>query len=93
MHASFGTLGLPPWFGYFIGACEVAGAVGLFIRRLSMLAAAGISIIMIGALYFHIMHTPLSQGIPALAILLLSAFIIKERLGGGGRRAEALPFA
>jgi uncharacterized membrane protein YphA (DoxX/SURF4 family) len=83
MHASFATLGLPAWFGYFIGACEIAGGIGLFIRPLSALAASGISIIMLGALYFHASHTPLEQGIPALVVLLLSLYVIyrRRRLG------------
>ncbi len=46
---SFGKIGLPGAFGYFIGCCEIAGAVGLFIRRLATLAAAGLAIIMLGA--------------------------------------------
>ena len=40
LHTSFAELGLPVWFGYCIGASEVAGAICLFIRPLSALAAA-----------------------------------------------------
>lgn len=79
VHQSFALLGLPVWFGYFIGACEVAGAIGLFIRPLSALAAAGISIIMLGALYFHATNPPLAAGIPALLILLLSVYVFTRR--------------
>lgn len=77
---SFSILGLPSWFGYFIGACEVAGAIGLFINPLSALAASGLAMIMIGAISFHIMHTPLAEGIPALIAFSLVIFIaIKQR--------------
>lgn len=79
MHASFGMLGLPSWFGYFIGSCEIAGALGLFIRKLSVAAASGICVIMAGAIYFHVAHTPLAQGIPALVVLLLCLYIIARR--------------
>ena len=79
VHKSFAVLGLPSWFGYFIGACEVAGAIGLFIRPLSALAAIGISIIMLGAIYFHIYYTPLAQGVPALIVLALCAYIFTQR--------------
>ena len=79
MHASFAALGLPVWFGYFIGACEVAGAVGIFVRKVSIAAAGGICIIMLGALYFHATHTPLVQGIPALVVLLLCLYIVARR--------------
>lgn len=86
VHQSFALLGLPRWFGYFIGACEVAGAIGLFIRPLSALAAAGISIIMLGALYFHATNPPLAAGIPALLLLLLSIYVFTRR------RADMLAF-
>lgn len=76
--ASFAILGLPGWFGTFIGAAEVAGAIGLFIAPLRAWAAAGISVVMLGALYFHVMHTPLAQGIPALVLLGLSLWILRQ---------------
>jgi putative oxidoreductase len=77
---SFSVLGLPSWFGYFIGACEVAGAIGLFITPLSALAAVGISIIMLGAVYFHVAHTPIIEAIPAVLALTLAVFVaIKQR--------------
>jgi uncharacterized membrane protein YphA (DoxX/SURF4 family) len=79
MHASFAALGLPGWFGYFIGACEVAGGVALFVAPLRSLAAAGISIIMLGALYFHLSHPPVSAGVPALIVLVLCGVIIQRR--------------
>ncbi|MEV2221520.1 DoxX family protein [Nocardia vinacea] len=39
------------WFRYFVGAVELAGAIGLVIPRLSGLAAIGLSLTMIGAAY------------------------------------------
>ena len=56
--SSFATLGLPLWFGTFIGLCEIAGAIGIWLRRTSMLAAMGIAVIMIGGIYYHAVHTP-----------------------------------
>ena len=79
VHQSFAVLGLPVWFGYFIGACEVAGAVGLFIRPLSGHAALGLAIIGAGAVYFHIMHTPIAQGMPAIIMLVLALFVTVKR--------------
>ncbi|MBB5203630.1 putative membrane protein YphA (DoxX/SURF4 family) [Inhella inkyongensis] len=79
LHASFGILGLPAWFGYFIGSAEVAGALGLFIPRLRRLAAAGLVPIMAGALYFHVRHTPLEQGVPALVLLSLALWVAMRR--------------
>jgi uncharacterized membrane protein YphA (DoxX/SURF4 family) len=86
VHQSFAVLGLPGWFGYFIGACEVLGAIVLFIRPLSALAAAGIAIIAIGAIYYHVAHTPVAQGVPALLILLLCSYVFARR------RADLLSF-
>ena len=84
MHQSFEMLGLPSWFGYFIGACEVAGAIGIWLPRLSALAAAGISIIMVGAIYFHVTMTPIAQALPALVVLLLCLYIIARRRRAAG---------
>jgi putative oxidoreductase len=78
LHQSFHLLGLPEWFGYFIGACEIAGAVGMFITPLSALAALGIAMIMGGAIYFHILHTPLTEGIPALIVLALCFYVFQK---------------
>jgi putative oxidoreductase len=75
VHSSFPKLGLPAWFGYFIGACEVLGCIALFIRPLRALAALGIGIIMIGATYYHSVYTPVVQAAPAFILLILSAYI------------------
>jgi uncharacterized membrane protein YphA (DoxX/SURF4 family) len=65
-------------FGYsvgfmvFIGAAELAGAVGLLIPRLSMWAAAGLIIIMAGAVYSHISAgDAVGQAAPAAVLLVL----------------------
>jgi putative oxidoreductase len=76
VHSSFPKLGLPAWFGYFIGACEVLGCIALFIRPLRALAALGIGIIMIGATYYHSVYTPVVQAAPAFVLLLLNAYIL-----------------
>lgn len=80
VHSSFPKLGLPGWFGYFIGVCEVLGSIALFVRPLSAIAALGIGIIMVGATYYHATYTPIAQAIPALVMLLLCIYIgIKQR--------------
>ena len=75
VHSSFPKLGLPAWFGYFIGVCEVLGCIALFIRPLRALAALGIAIIMVGATYYHAVYTPVFQAAPAFILLILSAYI------------------
>lgn len=79
MHMSFANMGLPTWFGYFIGTCEVAGGIGLLIRKLSAPAAAGLAIIMLGALGYHVTFPPLMAGIGALILLILVVTIFINR--------------
>lgn len=86
VHGSFYALGLPVWFGYLIGVCEVLGPVGLLIRPLSALAAVGIGIIMIGATYYHATYTPVVQAAPAFVLAILCVYIFFKR------RADILKF-
>jgi putative oxidoreductase len=79
VHSSFPKLGLPAWFGYFIGVCEVLGPIGLFIRPLSAIAAVGIGIIMIGATYYHAAYTPAIQAVPAFVLGILCACVFWRR--------------
>ena len=65
MLESFARLGLPVWFGYFIGACEVAAAIGLWVPRWAAPAAAGVVLVMVGAVYYHVTYPPIQAGIPA----------------------------
>ena len=75
VHSSFPKMGLPHWFGYFIGTCEVLGPIALFIRPLRALAALGLGIIMVGATYYHATYTPVLQAAPAFVLLMLCAYI------------------
>ena len=79
LQQSFKLMGLPGWFGYFIGLCELSGAIGLLIPRLSAPAAAGILMVMLGAIGFHLFFTPLSAGIPALVLALMATAVIFAR--------------
>jgi len=79
MHNSFRVLGLPEWFGYFIGASEVAGAIGLLVRKLSAAAGAGLAIIAISAVGYHVAYDPLTAAIPALTLGVLSFVIVFAR--------------
>lgn len=78
LHQSFSLMGLPVWFGYFIGISEFAGAIGLWFRKLSIYAAAGLIIIMVGAAYFHIAYA-VPSAIPAFVLIAVLAGIIVLR--------------
>ena len=82
MHGSFSTMGLPVWFGYFIGICEVAGAIGLLFRKLTTTAAIGLTVISLGAFYFHLTYETFANGIPAFVLAHLCVLVIYARNKG-----------
>ena len=86
VHSSFPKLGLPGWFGYFIGVCEVLGCIALLIRPLSAMASVGLGIIMVGATYYHATYTPLIQAAPAFILAICCAYIFIKR------RSDTLKF-
>jgi uncharacterized membrane protein YphA (DoxX/SURF4 family) len=45
----FGDIGFGQWFRYLTGSCELAGAIGLLVPRLSGVAALGLAGVMVGA--------------------------------------------
>ena len=69
--AGFVHYGYAGWFAIFIGVCETLGGLGLLILRLAGLAAAGLSIIMIGAVYTHFSHREYQHGMIPLVLLVL----------------------
>ena len=69
-----------------IGILEVFGAIGLILPlalriqpMLTPLAAAGLTIIMIGAIVTHLIRGEVVQAIPSLIITLLAAFVVYAR--------------
>ncbi len=79
MAQSFTHFHLPLWFMTFIGACEVAGAIGLLIRRVSALAAVCLAIIMVGAIYMHVTYDAPPMAAPAAVLLVLMLFVAWQR--------------
>ena len=73
---SFNVMGLPDVFGNVIGCCEIAGAIGLFVRRLSAVAAAGLASIMVGAVGYHLHYESLAEAVPAVILLVFSVIIV-----------------
>lgn len=83
----FQAFGLPAGMAMFIGLCEMAGGIGLLIRRLAGLAASGLVIIMLGAVYSHVTYTPPAEAAPALILGGLCAFVAYSRGLPFGSRA------
>jgi len=77
---------LPGLLLRFIGVCEVLGALGLVLPgllhirpMLTPLAAAGLLIIMIGAIIVTIMGPGVGAAVPPLVVGLLCAFVAYGR--------------
>jgi uncharacterized membrane protein YphA (DoxX/SURF4 family) len=79
---AFARFHLPSWFMTFIGVCEIAGAIGLLIRRLSALAAGGLAIIMIGAISMHLTYDAPPMAATAGVLLILMGFVAWQRRPG-----------
>jgi hypothetical protein len=54
----------------------MAGGIGLFIPKLASLAASGLVIIMLGAVYNHLSTDPFQQAIGAIVMLCLCATVL-----------------
>jgi putative oxidoreductase len=83
----FVQYGYAPWFATFIGICEVLGAIGLLVPRVAAFAAAGLSVIMVGAFFTHATHHELSHAMIPLVLLALLITVGYARF----REARALP--
>lgn len=77
--AAFERWGYPLWFMYTIGALEVAGAIGLLIRRTSALAGSSLGLMMIGAVATHFRHAEF--GMLVVAIIFSALSIIRAWIG------------
>ena len=79
-------LALPGWFLRFTGVVEVLGALGLILPGLlgirpglTPLAAAGLVIVMIGAVIFTILAGDIAMALLPLVVGLLCAFVAYGR--------------
>jgi uncharacterized membrane protein YphA (DoxX/SURF4 family) len=75
-------MALPGWFLYFIGVAELLGGIGLVLPTLlkikpilTPLAAAGLFIIMIGAVYITATSPNPSQAVTPFIVGVLLAFV------------------
>ena len=78
----------PMWFLKFIGVCEVLGALGLVLpgllrrqQHLTVLAAIGLAIIMIGAVVVTVMTMGVAAAVTPLVVGLLCVFVAYGRRG------------
>jgi uncharacterized membrane protein YphA (DoxX/SURF4 family) len=78
MVENFSRWGHSDAFRVFIGACEIAGGIGLLIPMLATWAAAGLVIIMSGAVYTHAVYGEPFY-VPLIAAVLLVAVALLRR--------------
>ncbi|MFW6597320.1 DoxX family protein [Propionibacteriaceae bacterium Y2011] len=72
----FITLGTEPWMRFLVAVCELAGAVGLLIPRLTPLAAACLSLLMIGAVIATVAVIGGSVVLPLVLALVTAAIAV-----------------
>lgn len=92
-------LTLPGWFVRFIGVVEVLGGIGLILPwllnirpGLTPLAAAGLVIVMIGAIVYTVAAGDVASAVMPLVVGLLCAFVACGRWRlAPHRRAYRLP--
>jgi uncharacterized membrane protein YphA (DoxX/SURF4 family) len=77
--ATFETIGFGQWLRYLTGACELAGAIGLLIPRLSGLAALGLAGVMVGATVTNLFLIPGMAPAAVVTILLGVVFVLIAR--------------
>jgi uncharacterized membrane protein YphA (DoxX/SURF4 family) len=75
-------------FVKFVGAAEVLGGLGLILPAalgilpiLTPIAAAGLAVMMIGAIVVHARRHELPGAVPSVVLLLLAAFVAWGRFG------------
>jgi hypothetical protein len=84
----FTEIGAGQWFRYFVGALELAGAIGLLIPRLCGLAALGLGGVMAGAVLTQVFV------LDSLVMALTPAFLgVVFALVAWGRRPQTKALA
>jgi putative oxidoreductase len=91
----FAHFGYASWFMYLIGVLELAGGLGLLMRRSAGWAALAMVVVMIGAVASHLnagdgpaMFTPACV---VLLLCALAAWIERDQLMGWNRPPAPLP--
>lgn len=77
--ANFARWGLPAKMYLVIGMFELLGAIGLLIPKTSALAAIGLILIMIGALFTHLTHGEMLMSLMPIMVMALLGFVVFVR--------------
>ena len=71
----FDQIGAGQWMRYLVGALEVAGAIGVVVPRLTVLAATGLALLMVGATITNLAVLDAPPWSP-LVLLVLAALVL-----------------
>ena len=82
----FAVIGVGQWLRYFVGACELAGAVGVVVPQLCVLAAACLALLMVGA---SIANVTLLHTSPVLTIVIFLVAALTAWRGTRRPRTES----
>lgn len=83
---TFTALGYSTGFMYFLGICEVLGAIGLLVGywrpKLAILASVGLVLLLAGAVFSHLKAGQgMGETMPASVLLILTlVFVIGKRV-------------
>jgi uncharacterized membrane protein YphA (DoxX/SURF4 family) len=75
--AGFEKLGAP-WLRWVVGACELAGGIGILLPQTAALAAACLALLMVGAMASHLLVLGAATIGPAVAAFALSTWVAVE---------------
>ena len=73
MSQDFEKWGYPIFFMYVIGLCEVAGAIGFWLRRFSYAAKVCILLLMAGAVLTHLVFDTFQEAMAPIVLIILTA--------------------
>ena len=80
MQQEFAVYGLPSWSVQVIGAlkllCAAGLIIGIWVPGVTLPAAAGLAVLMVGAIAMHIkVKDPLKKSLPALTMLVMCLLV------------------
>lgn len=75
----FDEIGAGDWLRYFVGACEVAGGIGLLIPWLCGLAAAALSALVVGAIVTNVAVVDENPTLPIVYLVVLAVITWRRR--------------
>ncbi len=88
----FEKYGYPRVFMLLIGVAEITGGILLLFGNIATAAAAGLAVIMVGAVFSHLKAKENKQWLPAAVLLVLLVIVgaaEADQLGGSSTDADA----